>query len=138
MMQKQTHHPKWNPSEKKSLLHLKKHLRPEFINRIDEIITFRTLTSEAIESIVRIQLDRVIKKIETKEITLEVSDQAVEAIAKIGFDPDFGARPIKRVIQRKVVNELSRRLLSGEITTGDAILIDAFDENVVLRKINTD
>jgi len=90
------------------------------------------------QSIVRIQINRVIEKIETKEITLEVSDEAIEAIAKIGFDPDFGARPIKRVIQRKVVNELSKKLLSGEITTGDAILIDAFDENVVLRKINTD
>ncbi|MEL0271578.1 MAG: AAA family ATPase, partial [Flavobacteriaceae bacterium] len=124
--------------EREIITALKKHLRPEFINRIDEIITFRPLSSEAIESIVRIQLDRVIEKIETKEITLEVSDQAVEAIAKIGFDPDFGARPIKRVIQRKVVNELSKRLLTGEITTGDAVLIDAFDENVVLRKINTD
>ncbi len=124
--------------EREIITALKKHLRPEFINRIDEIITFRPLSSEAIESIVRIQLDRVIEKIETKEITLEVSDQAVEAIAKIGFDPDFGARPIKRVIQRKVVNELSKKLLSGEITTGDAVLIDAFDENVVLRKINTD
>jgi ATP-dependent Clp protease ATP-binding subunit ClpB len=124
--------------EKEIVSALKKHLRPEFINRIDEIITFRPLSSEAIESIVRIQLDRVIEKIESKEITLEVSDQAVEAIAKIGFDPDFGARPIKRVIQRKVVNELSKKLLSGEITTGDAVLIDAFDENVVLRKINTD
>ncbi len=124
--------------EREIITALKKHLRPEFINRIDEIITFRPLSSEAIESIVRIQLDRVIEKIETKEITLEVSDQAVEAIAKIGFDPDFGARPIKRIIQRKVVNELSKRLLTGEITTGDAVLIDAFDENVVLRKINTD
>ncbi|MEL0308498.1 MAG: AAA family ATPase, partial [Flavobacteriaceae bacterium] len=124
--------------EREIITALKKHLRPEFINRIDEIITFRPLSSEAIESIVRIQLDRVIEKIETKEITLEVSDQAVEAIAKIGFDPDFGARPIKRVIQRKLVNELSKKLLSGEITTGDAVLIDAFDENVVLRKINTD
>ncbi len=124
--------------EREIITALKKHLRPEFMNRIDEIITFRPLSSEAIESIVRIQLDRVIEKIETKEITLEVSDQAVEAIAKIGFDPDFGARPIKRVIQRKVVNELSKRLLTGEITTGDAVLIDAFDENVVLRKINTD
>jgi ATP-dependent Clp protease ATP-binding subunit ClpB len=124
--------------EKEIITSLKKHLKPEFINRIDEIITFRPLSSEAIESIVRIQLDRVIEKIESKEITLEVSDQAVEAIAKIGFDPDFGARPIKRVIQRKVVNELSKKLLSGEITTGDAVLIDAFDENVVLRKINTD
>jgi ATP-dependent Clp protease ATP-binding subunit ClpB len=124
--------------EKEIITSLKKHLKPEFVNRIDEIITFRPLSSEAIESIVRIQLDRVIEKIESKEITLEVSDQAVEAIAKIGFDPDFGARPIKRVIQRKVVNELSKKLLSGEITTGDAVLIDAFDENVVLRKINTD
>ena len=124
--------------EKEIITSLKKHLKPEFINRIDEIITFRPLSSEAIESIVRIQLDRVIEKIESKEITLEVSDQAVETIAKIGFDPDFGARPIKRVIQRKVVNELSKKLLSGEITTGDAVLIDAFDENVVLRKINTD
>ena len=124
--------------EREIITALKNHLRPEFINRIDEIITFRPLSSEAIESIVRIQLDRVIEKIETKEITLEVSDQAVEAIAKIGYDPDFGARPIKRVIQRKVVNELSKKLLSGEIITGDAVLIDAFDENVVLRKINTD
>ncbi len=123
--------------EKEIIASLKKHLRPEFINRIDEIITFKPLSAEAIESIVRIQLDRVIEKIDTKEITLEVSDPAVEAIAKIGFDPDFGARPIKRVIQRKVVNELSKKLLSGEITTGDAVLIDAFDENVVLRKINT-
>ena len=89
-------------------------------------------------SIVRIQLNRVIEKIETKEIALEVSDEAIEAIAKIGFDPDFGARPIKRVVQRKVVNELSKKLLSGEITTGDTVLIDAFDENVVIRKINTD
>jgi len=124
--------------EKEIITALKKHLRPEFINRIDEIITFRPLSSKAMQSIVRIQINRVIEKIETKEITLEVSDEAIEAIAKIGFDPDFGARPIKRVIQRKVVNELSKKLLSGEITTGDAILIDAFDENVVLRKINTD
>ena len=124
--------------EKEIITALKKYLRPEFINRIDEIITFRPLSSKAMQSIVRIQLNRVIEKIETKEITLEISDEAIEALAKIGFDPDFGARPIKRVIQRKVVNELSKKLLSGEITTGDAVLIDAFDENVILRKINTD
>ena len=124
--------------EKEIITALKKYLRPEFINRIDEIITFRPLSSKAIQSIVRIQINRVIEKIETKEITLEISDEAIEALAKIGFDPDFGARPIKRVIQRKVVNELSKKLLSGEITTGDAVLIDAFDENVILRKINTD
>jgi ATP-dependent Clp protease ATP-binding subunit ClpB len=124
--------------EKEIIAALKKHLRPEFINRIDEIVTFRPLSAEAIQSIVRIQLDRVIKKIETKEITLEVSDEAIEAIARIGFDPDFGARPIKRVIQRMVVNELSKKLLSGEVSSDDVILVDAFDENVVLRKINTD
>ena len=124
--------------EKEIIAALKKHLRPEFINRIDEIVTFRPLSAEAIQSIVRIQLDRVIEKIETKEITLEVSDEAIEAIARIGFDPDFGARPIKRVIQRMVVNELSKKLLSGEVSSDDFILVDAFDENVVLRKINTD
>lgn len=124
--------------EKEIIAALKKHLRPEFINRIDEIVTFRPLSAEAIQSIVRIQLDRVIEKIETKEITLEVSDEAIEAIARIGFDPDFGARPIKRVIQRMVVNELSKMLLSGEVSSDDVILVDAFDENVVLRKINTD
>jgi ATP-dependent Clp protease ATP-binding subunit ClpB len=124
--------------EKEIIAALKKHLRPEFINRIDEIVTFRPLSAEAIQSIVRIQLDRVIEKIETKEITLEVSDEAIEAIARIGFDPDFGARPIKRVIQRMVVNELSKKLLSGEVSSDDVILVDAFDENVVLRKINTD
>ncbi len=124
--------------EKEIIAALKKHLRPEFINRIDEIVTFRPLSAEAIQSIVSIQLDRVIEKIETKEITLEVSDEAIEAIARIGFDPDFGARPIKRVIQRMVVNELSKKLLSGEVSSDDVILVDAFDENVVLRKINTD
>ena len=124
--------------EKEIITALKKYLRPEFINRIDEIITFRPLSLKAMQSIIRIQLNRVIEKMETKEITLEISDEAIEALAKIGFDPDFGARPIKRVIQRKVVNELSKKLLSGEITTGDAVLIDSFDENVILRKINTD
>ena len=124
--------------EKEIIAALKKHLRPEFINRIDEIVTFRPLSAEAIQSIVRIQLDRVIEKIERKEITLEVSDEAIEAIARIGFDPDFGARPIKRVIQRMVVNELSKKLLSREVSSDDVILVDAFDENVVLRKINTD
>jgi len=124
--------------EKEIIAALKKHLRPEFINRIDEIVTFRPLSAEAIQSIVRIQLDRVIEKIETKEITLEVSDEAIEAIARIAFDPDFGARPIKRVIQRMVVNELSKKLLTGKVSSDDVILVDAFDENVVLRKINTD
>ena len=124
--------------EKEIIAALKKHLRPEFINRIDEIVTFRPLSVEAIQSIVRIQLDRVIEKIKTKEITLEFSDEAIEAIARIGFDPDFGVRPIKRVIQRMVVNELSKKLLSGEVSSDDVIFVDAFDENVVLRKINTD
>lgn len=123
--------------EEQILQLLKKHLRPEFINRIDEIVTFRPLNLQAISTIVRIQLQRVIEQLKSKEITLEATDAAISTLARLGWDPDFGARPLKRLIQKKVINALSTELLSGAITEGDAVIIDAFDENVIIRKINT-
>ncbi|MBO7592096.1 MAG: AAA family ATPase [Bacteroidaceae bacterium] len=89
--------------------------RPEFLNRIDDIITFSPLNEAEIQQIVRLQVDKVVKMVAQNGITLQVTDEAVTLIAKAGFDPQFGARPVKRAIQDKLLNELSKRIISGEI-----------------------
>ena len=89
--------------------------RPEFLNRIDDIITFSPLNEAEIQQIVRLQVDKVIKMVAQNGITLNVTDDAIALIAKAGFDPQFGARPVKRAIQDKLLNELSKRIISGEI-----------------------
>ena len=89
--------------------------RPEFLNRIDDIITFSPLNEAEIQQIVRLQVDKVIKMVAQNGITLQVTDEAITLIAKAGFDPQFGARPVKRAIQDKLLNELSKRIISGEI-----------------------
>jgi len=89
--------------------------RPEFLNRIDDIITFSPLDEAEIQQIVRLQVDKVVKMVAQNGITLQVSDDAIRLIAKAGFDPQFGARPVKRAIQDKLLNELSKRIISGEI-----------------------
>ncbi|MBO7569934.1 MAG: AAA family ATPase [Bacteroidaceae bacterium] len=89
--------------------------RPEFLNRIDDIITFSPLNESEIQQIVRLQVDKVVKMVAQNGITLNVTDEAISIIAKAGFDPQFGARPVKRAIQDKLLNELSRRIISGEI-----------------------
>ena len=89
--------------------------RPEFLNRIDDIITFSPLNEEEIQQIVRLQVDKVVKMVAQNGITLNVTDQAISVIARAGFDPQFGARPVKRAIQDKLLNELSKRIISGEI-----------------------
>ena len=108
---------------KREILH--QIMRPEFLNRIDEIITFGQLDKKQIADIVRLQLDKVTKMLAQQGFELHVTDEAVGVLADAGFDPDFGARPVKRAIQRDVLNDLSRKILSGEITPQHPITIGA-------------
>jgi ATP-dependent Clp protease ATP-binding subunit ClpB len=107
---------------------LKKTVRPEFVNRIDEIIMFRPLSKRDIRKIVDIQVGLIQKRLEENGVRLEVSDAARNRLATLGFDPQYGARPLKRVLQREILNELSRKILSGEVQRDAAILVDLRDE----------
>ena len=112
---------------------LKQSVRPEFLNRIDDVIMFTPLNKNAIFEIVRLQLDQLKKMIGKQDITLDATDEAITYLAKKGYQPEFGARPVKRVIQKEVLNQLSKEILSGKITTDSIILLDAFDEKLVFR-----
>lgn len=112
---------------------LKQTVRPEFLNRIDEVIMFTPLNEAEVAQIVELQLHNLVRMLSEKGITMTWTDDALESLAKQGFDPQFGARPIKRVIQRKVLNELSKELLSGKIAENSSILLDAFDDQLVFR-----
>ena len=107
---------------------LKKSIRPEFLNRIDETIMFTPLGENEIEQIVRLQTTAVATLLSESDITLEVTDAAIRFIAQAGFDPEFGARPIKRAIQRYLLNDLSKQLLAGAIDKSKPIKVDATGE----------
>jgi ATP-dependent Clp protease ATP-binding subunit ClpB len=106
---------------------LRQSIRPEFLNRIDEIILFKPLTLSEIKQIVDVQLAAVQKLVATKEITLEFTEDLREWLARAGFDPSYGARPLKRTIQRHVINRLSEKILAGDIAAGDRIEVDVDD-----------
>ena len=108
-------------------------MRPEFLNRIDEIVTFQQLTQEQIAQVVRLQLDRVKKMLEPQGLRLEVTDHAVNWLAREGYDPDMGARPVKRAIQHYVLNDLSKKLLADEVDRNHPIVIDEFGEGLVFH-----
>jgi ATP-dependent Clp protease ATP-binding subunit ClpB len=110
---------------------LRQSIRPEFLNRIDEIILFKPLTLTEIKQIVDLQLSGVQKRLAAKEITLEFTKDLREWLARAGFDPSFGARPLKRTIQRHVINRLSEKILAGEIAVGDHIEVDVDDRGGV-------
>lgn len=112
---------------------LKQTVRPEFINRIDDIVMFTPLSNENIREIVGLQLKSVTKLLAQQNITLDATPEALDYLSKKGYDVDFGARPVKRVIQKEVMNELSKKILSGEVTTDSIILIDSFDGHLVFR-----
>ncbi|XHH10081.1 MAG: ATP-dependent chaperone ClpB [Candidatus Bathyarchaeia archaeon] len=112
---------------------LKKSIKPEFLNRIDEIIMFQPLTQQEIRKIVENQLGGVQKMLEKNGITLTATDKAVDFIAKIGFDPQFGARPIKRVIQKEVLNELSKMILAEKVDRNSTIVVDEKDGALVFK-----
>ena len=108
-------------------------MRPEFLNRIDEIITFQQLSKEEIANVVTLQLDRVKKMLEPQGFTLEVTPHAVAFLAEEGYDPEFGARPVKRAIQHHVLNELSKEILAEKVSREKPIIIDSFGEGLVFR-----
>jgi len=112
---------------------LKKTIRPEFLNRIDEILMFHPLTRDEILSVVRLQLDNVRKMLEKNDVRFSVTEDAVRLVARLGFDPQFGARPIKRVIQKNLLNEISKMILAGEITKEKKIVVDEKDGILVFR-----
>ncbi|MCY1241277.1 Chaperone protein ClpB [compost metagenome] len=112
---------------------LKQTVRPEFINRIDDIVMFTPLNESNIKEIVGLQLKSVTKMLALQNITLDATPEAIDYLSKKGYDPQFGARPVKRVIQKEVLNELSKEILSGRITTDSIILLDSFDGKLVFR-----
>ena len=112
---------------------LKATMRPEFLNRIDEIITFTPLTKEQIADVVRLQMKKVTDMLEPQGIRLECTPQAIAYLAEEGYDPDFGARPVKRAIQQYVLNDLSKKLLADEVDRTKPIIIDEFGEGLVFR-----
>ena len=112
---------------------LKQTVRPEFINRIDDIVMFTPLTEANIKQIVRLQLNSIIKLVARENIILEATDEAINYLAERGYDPQFGARPVKRVLQKEVMNALSKEILKGDIKTGSMVLIDSFDNGLVFR-----
>lgn len=112
---------------------LKATVRPEFLNRIDEIVMFTPLSEAHIEEIVKIQLKSVFKMLSDQYITMDATPEAIAYLAHKGFDPHFGARPVKRVIQKEVLNELSKQILGGDIKTDSIILLDEIDNQLIFR-----
>ena len=131
-----------NDSEKEKILEdtkngvldmLKKTIRPEFLNRIDDIIMFQPLNKEEIEQIVRLQINAVVKRLAAQEVTLHVNDDAIELIARAGFDPEFGARPVKRALQRLLLNDLSKALLAGTVDKSKTIEVSSNGDSLSFR-----
>ncbi|MBR4689585.1 MAG: AAA family ATPase, partial [Bacteroidales bacterium] len=112
---------------------LKKSVRPEFLNRIDETIMFTPLTQNDIKSIVRMQFNRLVQRLAAMDIQIEITENAVNELARLGYNPQFGARPVKRIIQKELLNELSKKLLSGEVVKDSKILVDVENEQIVFK-----
>jgi ATP-dependent Clp protease ATP-binding subunit ClpB len=112
---------------------LKQNVRPEFLNRIDDVVMFTPLSKDNIKEIVGLQLKGLKKMLMKQGITIDATEEAIEYIAKIGFDPQYGARPVKRTIQKEVLNMLSKEILAEKIKTDSIILLDQFDDKLIFR-----
>jgi ATP-dependent Clp protease ATP-binding subunit ClpB len=112
---------------------LKKSIRPEFLNRIDETIMFAPLTREHIHDIVKIQFAEISKLLAQQDISLSATTEAIEWMSQLGYDPQYGARPLKRMLQKRIVNELSKQLLAGKVEKGQSIVVDVFNNELVFR-----
>jgi ATP-dependent Clp protease ATP-binding subunit ClpB len=112
---------------------LKQTIRPEFLNRIDEIIMFQPLMKNEIKGIIKIQLETLRQQVLKNGIDLQFSEYALDYLAENGYDPQFGARPLKRLVQKEIVNKLSKRILAGDIDKTKPVLVDVFDGTVVFR-----
>jgi ATP-dependent Clp protease ATP-binding subunit ClpC len=125
----------YDEMRKKLLDSLKRVFRPEFINRLDSVIVFRSLSKEDIQRIVTLELDKVAARLTDHEVVLRATPAALSQLATEGYDPDMGARPLRRVIQQKVEDPLSDKMLSGEFENGDTVLVDMDEEkNIILRR----
>jgi ATP-dependent Clp protease ATP-binding subunit ClpB len=113
---------------------MKATFKPEFLNRVDEIITFNRLGKEEILKIVDIQLGMLSRRLQEQDVTIKVSDKAKTHIAEVGFDPQYGARPLKRTLQNLIQNPLAKSIIAGEIRVGDTVVVDAGKEGLQFRK----
>jgi ATP-dependent Clp protease ATP-binding subunit ClpB len=109
--------------------------RPEFLNRIDEIIIFHSLKSEQLRQIVRLQLGRLSERLEDRKMSLKLSDAALDYLAEVGFDPVYGARPLKRAIQREVETQIAKGIIRGEFNEGDTMFVDVENERLAFKKL---
>ena len=121
-------------AKKEVMALLRKTIRPEFLNRIDETIMFTPLTKSNVKDIVRIQLKGIEKLAEKNNITLTATEEVVDYLSDIGYDPQFGARPIKRAMQREVLNQLSKDILASKVTPGDVVVMDVLESKIVFRQ----
>jgi ATP-dependent Clp protease ATP-binding subunit ClpB len=110
------------------------HFKPEFINRLDDIVEFQSLTREQIAEIVDLQVAKLIERVREREIEIELTDAARELLGNLGYDPTYGARPLKRVLQKRLVDRLALALLEGEFVPGDTVRVDAADGELVFTK----
>jgi ATP-dependent Clp protease ATP-binding subunit ClpB len=112
---------------------LRQSMRPEFLNRIDDIIMFHPLMRKEIKGIIKIQLENLQQQLLSQGINLQFTDYALDYLVQRGFDPQYGARPLKRVIQKDIINLLSKKIIAGDIDKTQPVLIDVFDGVVVMR-----
>jgi ATP-dependent Clp protease ATP-binding subunit ClpA len=127
-------------AEKKSLKEkvmeaLKEEFRPEFLNRIDEIIIFNYLGKAEIKKIVDLELNKVVERLKNRKINIKTTEKAKQLLAEKGFDQNLGARPLKRVIQKLVLDPLSLKIVSGEIKEGDSVVVDAEEEKIIFHTL---
>ncbi|MEJ2051794.1 MAG: AAA family ATPase, partial [Calditrichota bacterium] len=124
------------------LRQLKQNVRPEFLNRIDDVVVFEPLTLQDVEDIVRLQFERLQKRINNMHVSADLSEDAVHHLAEMGYDPSFGARPVKRVLQKEVIDRLATLVLEDTIQPGDGVKIDyrdhAFQFDILERKLSAD
>ena len=113
---------------------VKQHFRPEFLNRIDEVVVFHSLDAAHIQSIAKIQLQRLDQRLQDRDLQLQVSDEALAELAKVGFDPVFGARPLKRAIQQSIENPVAKEILQGHFAPGDTVHVDFDGTDFVFKK----
>jgi ATP-dependent Clp protease ATP-binding subunit ClpC len=124
----------YDDMRKKLTESLRRVFRPEFINRLDSVIVFRSLNKEDITQIVQLELDKVAARLQDHAVKLTATPEALEKLADLGFDPDMGARPLRRIIQQKVEDPLSDALLSGDFHDGDELLVELVENEVVLKR----